>query len=162
VSFWACAQLQPNRTRLARLLLEQRGFEVYAPQVREKRHRVNWLFPGYLFITIELQWHDARWCPGLVRLVMDGMTPAKVPDSVIAAIRERERNGLAAQAGRSGADPALSPAIWRSTPARRPMSGCWCCWRCWIDLAADQRRTGIVLNARSRARTLVWTDFGLF
>jgi len=94
MSFWACAQLQPNRHRLARLLLKQRGFEVYCPQVREKRRRVEWLFPGYLFVTIKLQWHEARWCPGVVRLVMDGMTPAKVPDGVIAAIRERERNGL--------------------------------------------------------------------
>jgi transcription antitermination factor NusG len=47
-----------------------------------------------LFVTIELQWHEARWCPGVVRLVMDGIVPAKVPDGVIAAIRERERNGL--------------------------------------------------------------------
>jgi hypothetical protein len=35
----------------------------------------------------------ARWCPGVVRLVMDGLQPARVPDAVIEGIRGRERNG---------------------------------------------------------------------
>ena len=94
MSFWACAQLQPNRTRLARHLLEQRGFEVYCPQIRERRRRVTWLFPGYLFVSIVLQWHEARWCPGVVRLVMDGDNPAAVPPQVLNGIRARERNGF--------------------------------------------------------------------
>jgi transcriptional antiterminator RfaH len=46
-----------------------------------------------LFVLIQLQWHAARWCPGVVRLVMDGLQPAKVPDAVIDNIRVRERNG---------------------------------------------------------------------
>src|SRR5262249_11397299 len=32
--------------------------------------------------------------PGVVRLIMDGLLPARVPDAVIAEIRGRERNGL--------------------------------------------------------------------
>jgi transcriptional antiterminator RfaH len=40
------------------------------------------------------QWHAARWLPGIVRLVLDGDHPARVPDAVIAEIRARERNGL--------------------------------------------------------------------
>jgi transcriptional antiterminator RfaH len=52
------------------------------------------LFPGYAFVVIELQWLAARWCPGVVRLVMDGIQPARVRDDVIAAIRDRERNGV--------------------------------------------------------------------
>jgi transcriptional antiterminator RfaH len=44
-------------------------------------------------VRITLQWHAARWCPGVVRLVMDGLQPAKVPDAVIEEIRGRERNG---------------------------------------------------------------------
>jgi hypothetical protein len=36
----------------------------------------------------------ARWCPGVVRLVMGGLQPARVPDTVIAAIRKRECNGV--------------------------------------------------------------------
>jgi transcriptional antiterminator RfaH len=44
-------------------------------------------------VCITLQWHAARWCPGVVRLVMDGIQPARIPDAVIEEIRERERNG---------------------------------------------------------------------
>jgi transcription antitermination factor NusG len=51
------------------------------------------LFPGYCFVWIELQWHRARWCPGVVRLIMDGVQPAKVSNTVIEEIRGRERNG---------------------------------------------------------------------
>ena len=35
------------------------------------------LFPGYCFVLIELQWHAARWAPGTLGLVMDGITPAR-------------------------------------------------------------------------------------
>jgi len=52
------------------------------------------LFPGYAFVLITLQWHAARWSPGVVRIVLDGLAPARVPDAVIAELRGRERNGL--------------------------------------------------------------------
>jgi transcription antitermination factor NusG len=52
------------------------------------------LFPGYAFVSIELQWHVARWSPGVVRLVLDGDRPARVPDLVIADLRRREVNGF--------------------------------------------------------------------
>jgi transcriptional antiterminator RfaH len=100
VAYWTVAQLQPNRTALALQRLAHEGFTVYAPKLRERRairgrregSEVP-LFPGYAFVAIELQWHAARWCPGVVRLVMDGLQPAKVPDAVIEEIRGRERNG---------------------------------------------------------------------
>jgi transcriptional antiterminator RfaH len=41
-----------------------------------------------------LQWHAARWSPGVVRLVLDGDHPARVPNIVIADLRRREVNGL--------------------------------------------------------------------
>jgi transcription antitermination factor NusG len=100
VAYWAVAQLQPNRTALALQMLVQEGFTVYAPKLRERRpirgRREDSevaLFPGYAFVAIELQWHAARWCPGVIRLVMDGLRPAKVSDAVIEEIRSRERNG---------------------------------------------------------------------
>ena len=52
------------------------------------------LFPGYLFLWVVRGWWDARWSPGVVRLIMDGQVPARVPDDVISEIRSRERNGL--------------------------------------------------------------------
>jgi len=99
--FWACAQIEPFRERLALHCLGLNGFEVYCPRLREqvrirgrKIVRTPPLFPGYTFVLIVSRWWDARWSAGVRRLVMDGELPAKVPDDVIAEIRGRERNGL--------------------------------------------------------------------
>jgi transcriptional antiterminator RfaH len=99
--YWTAAQLEPNRERLAlHCLSKVNGFEVYSPRIRIKAPRsrredvTRPLFPGYAFVLIVLQWHAARWSPGVVRIVLDGATPAKVPDRVIAELRERERGGV--------------------------------------------------------------------
>jgi transcriptional antiterminator RfaH len=101
MSFWATAQLQPQRDALAQICLRQAGFEIYAPRLRERRTahgrkvtRTPLLFPGYLFVFIRLQWHTARWAPGVVRLVMNGVGPAAVPDGVIEDLKARETGGL--------------------------------------------------------------------
>ena len=75
------------------------GFEVYSPRIRSpqgsRREDVTRpLFPGYCFVAIVLQWHAARWSPGVVRIVLDGAVPANVPDCIIAQLHERERNGV--------------------------------------------------------------------
>jgi transcriptional antiterminator RfaH len=101
MSYWACAQLEANRERLAVHCLSLGGFEVYLPRLRVKRAtparktsmQAPALFPGYGFVLIELQWHAARWSPGVLRFVLDGDRPARVPDKVIAELKERERNG---------------------------------------------------------------------
>ena len=99
--FWACAQLEPQRTALALHCLGLNGFEVYCPRRREQRRSFGRkiivtppLFPGYAFVLIVSGWWNARWSPGVRRIVLDGEQPAHVPDQVIAEIRSRERNGL--------------------------------------------------------------------
>ena len=90
MSYWACAQLEANREHLALHCLGLRGFEVYLPRLRVKRItparktsvQAPALFPGYAFVLIELQWHAARWSPGVLRLVLDGDRLARVPDKV--------------------------------------------------------------------------------
>ena len=102
MSYWACAQLEANRERLAVHCLGLAGYPVYLPRIRVKRvlpkrkivAQAAPLFPGYAFVLIELQWHAARWSPGVHRLVLDGLQPSRVPDKVIAELKGRERNGL--------------------------------------------------------------------
>src|SRR5262245_47015726 len=98
---WCAARLEPRREHVALRFLALNGYATYFPQLREScRSRAGRrievrppLFPGYAFVEIELQWHTARWCPGVLDLIMDGIRPARVPDSVIAEIKARERGG---------------------------------------------------------------------
>jgi transcriptional antiterminator RfaH len=101
VAYWACVQLEPHRERLAlHCLSKVNGFEIYSPRIRIKAPRprredvTRPLFPAYAFVLIVLQWHAARWSPGVVRIVLDGVVPAKVPDQVITELRARERGGV--------------------------------------------------------------------
>jgi transcription antitermination factor NusG len=95
----SCVQLEPNRERLAlHYLSTVNGFEIYSPRIRPPRARreddTRPLFPDYAFVLIVLQWHAARWSPGVVRIVLDGAVPAKVPVRITAGLRERERGGV--------------------------------------------------------------------
>jgi transcriptional antiterminator RfaH len=101
MAYWACARLEIRREQLALHCLRLAGYQTYYPCIREQRTRYGRrvearpaLFPGYAFVLIELQWHAARWAPGTLGLIMDGMKPARVPDAVIAEIRQREVRGL--------------------------------------------------------------------
>ena len=100
--YWCCAQVEPRRERLASYCLTLAGYEIYQPLLREQRRSRHGrkitvtppLFPGYLFLWVVSGWWNARWSPGVVRLIMDGMPPARVPDAVVSEIRSRERNGF--------------------------------------------------------------------
>jgi transcriptional antiterminator RfaH len=99
MAYWCAAQLQASRERLAlHCLSAVNGFEVYSPRIRPARARrgddTRPLFPGYCFILIVSQWWAARWSPGIIRLVMDGLQPAQVPSHVLDEIRRREVRGV--------------------------------------------------------------------
>ena len=101
MAFWAAVQFHSQRERMATHFLGQAGFTIWLPRIRERciihgrrQHVLRPLFPGYLFIVIELQWHAAQTAPGVIRLVKDGERPAQVPDRVIEELRGRERNGV--------------------------------------------------------------------
>jgi transcriptional antiterminator RfaH len=101
MAYWACAQLEPSRERLAlHCLSKVNGFEVYSPRIRIKAPRsrrediTRPLFPGYCFVLVVLGWWQARWSPGVVRIVLAGGRPAVVPDGIITELRQRERGGV--------------------------------------------------------------------
>src|SRR6516164_957576 len=102
MSYWACAQTEPLREAAATHFLGLAGYQVYCPRLRVVRPRRGGrkivtrpaLFPSYLFVLITAGWWDARWCPGVVRLLANGETPMTVPDRLIDEIKSRERGGL--------------------------------------------------------------------
>jgi transcriptional antiterminator RfaH len=101
MSYWACAQTEPHREAAATHFLGLAGYQVYCPRLRLIRPRRGRkvvshppLFPGYLFVAIVAGWWNARWCPGIVKLLANGDAPMPVPESLIAEIKGRERGGL--------------------------------------------------------------------
>jgi transcriptional antiterminator RfaH len=101
MAYWCACRLQVHHEALALHCLGLAGYETYYPRLRDRRIRHGRkvelrppLFPGYAFVLVQLQWHAARWSAGVINLIMDGMGPARVPDNVIAEIRDREVNGL--------------------------------------------------------------------
>jgi transcriptional antiterminator RfaH len=140
--YWAAGRLLCNREKLALRCLQIAGYSSYLPRIRARRvvrgRRVDItppLFPGYLFIAIDLQWHAARWSPGIAGLVMDGVTPARVPDKVIAELRAREIRGLIELPPRGGLQPGDRVRVARgpfqgspvSMPGNRRASGWQSC-----------------------------------
>jgi transcriptional antiterminator RfaH len=101
VTYWACAQVEPQQERAAQHFLGLNGFQSYCPRLRVVRRSHGRqivtkppLFPSYVFVAIVTGWWSARWCPHVVRLILNGLTPAVVADSVIEEIKARERGGL--------------------------------------------------------------------
>ena len=94
MSYWCCGQFDGRREALALHCLGLAGYRTYVPRIRSSRSVGEALFPTYVFISIELQWHTARWAPGVWKLIMSGEEPARVPDAVISESLSRERDGL--------------------------------------------------------------------
>jgi transcriptional antiterminator RfaH len=110
VAYWACARTEPQREAAAVRFLQLAQYEVYLPRLRAVRFRnrrkivVNPpLFPSYLFIRIvNGGWWNARWCPGVARLLTAGDGPLPVPDALIAEIKRREVGGVVELPQRDG------------------------------------------------------------
>jgi transcription antitermination factor NusG len=101
MAHWIVARSEPQREAVAASFLGKAGYATYLPRIRETR--VNHgrrivtapcLFPSYIFVRIELQWHSARWTIGVSGLIMSGDAPAPVADAIVDAIKVREQGGF--------------------------------------------------------------------
>jgi transcription antitermination factor NusG len=101
--YWAAVRSEPQREATAAAFLGRAGYVVYLPRVREWRVRhgrrvavTPVLFPNYLFVRIELQWHRIRKTIGVSGIVTVSGEPAKVADTIIDDLKSRERDGYVA------------------------------------------------------------------
>ena len=88
---WYAVQTQPNRENLAVTHLERQGFDVWLPRIeriirhaRQAKRVRRPLFPGYLFINLDLEtarWRTINGTVGVKNIVKCGHTPSVV-DSV--------------------------------------------------------------------------------
>lgn len=87
------AQTEPQREQLAADALERNGFTVYLPKLKLRTKRgfsLVPLFASYLFVGVNERWGSILWVPGVVRLLLAGDQPARLPEGVLREIRSRE------------------------------------------------------------------------
>ncbi|MBQ1203150.1 MAG: transcriptional activator RfaH [Loktanella sp.] len=98
-SAWFLAQLKPNSHNIAERNLIRQGFRTFLPMHEETiraqgkfKTRMRPLFPGYLFVALDL--HDGNWRAvnstyGITQLVSLSKTPTPVPNDLVAQIKRR-------------------------------------------------------------------------
>ena len=99
---WYAVQTQSNRENLALSHLERQGFDVWLPCVeRTVRHARRTklvrrpLFPGYLFINLDLDttgWRAVNGTVGVRQIVRFGKKPQPVEEGFISALRSTENS----------------------------------------------------------------------
>lgn len=99
--FWSVVQAQPASEARAIVHMMRQGFTTYAP--REKITRIvrgrkitdaRWLFPRYVFVWAEHQWHSLFSTIGVSTVLMNGQRPAYLPKGWVDEMKSHEHNGL--------------------------------------------------------------------
>ncbi len=116
---WYALYTKTMQEQVVAQQLEQQGLEVFFPCYTERLHRGPRplpLFPGYLFVRLELEETGLgvlQWTPGLCYVVSFAGSPARVPDEAIELVRRQllqieERGGLCASRFQAGEHVRIS------------------------------------------------------
>ena len=97
---WYVVQTRPRDESRALFHLARQGFESYLPRfLKCRRHARKMdiapvpLFPGYLFVALDLaaaRWRSIQGTVGVSRLVCHGENPAPIPEGVVEEIMGRQ------------------------------------------------------------------------
>jgi len=94
---WFVVRTKAKKEDYAVQQLERRGVAAFLPRVIEYgRDQIAPLFPGYLFVHIELlaQYYRVVWAPGVRSFVAFGEVPTPVQDNVVNLIRASAIDGI--------------------------------------------------------------------
>jgi transcription elongation factor/antiterminator RfaH len=97
ITQWYVLHVKPHKERAVTRLLQAREVDVYFPVLKVKpvnprSRKERPFFPGYLFVQIDLADQKAgslQWVEGTHGLVQIGGEPARVPEQLIQALRQR-------------------------------------------------------------------------
>lgn len=96
---WFVAKTKAQRERWAAENIVRQGFEPYTPMTMteevvrgQKRQKIHSLFPGYLFVRTDGRWRFLSGTFGVASVVMQGQSPAVMPNSAIEQLRSRENS----------------------------------------------------------------------
>ena len=97
---WYAVQTQPNRENLAVSHLERQGFDVWLPRIeqiirhaRQTKRVRRPLFPGYLFINLDLEtarWRAINGTVGVSHIVSFGQVPSVADSAFMTALKASE------------------------------------------------------------------------
>ena len=131
---WYLLRTKSRQESKAQKHLEEQDFEVYAPTLLEKQHRVA-LFPGYLFLRLggadDRRYHCLGHTPGvasdpMVRFSGRQCLPQPIPDdeAVIAEVRalEARLNAPPLKKGASGHSFNAGDPVLMDSPLYRHMT----------------------------------------
>ena len=100
---WYLVHTKPRQEDVALVNLQRQGYDCYLPQMRIERIRrrkaevaTEPMFPRYLFIRLDSSDQGKSWSPirstlGVSQLVHFGARAAKVDDTLVDLLRQRER-----------------------------------------------------------------------
>ena len=100
---WYLVHTKPRQEEIALANLKRQGYECYLPQMRIERIRrrkaevaTEPMFPRYLFVRLDSSVQGKSWLPirstlGVSQLVHFGAGAAKVDDTLVDLLRQRER-----------------------------------------------------------------------
>ncbi len=101
---WFVARVQTNRENSAQFNLDRLGFRSFTPRVkrtirhaRKSRNVLSPLFPGYVFLILDLsrdRWRAVNSTFGVASLIMGGEQPMPVPNGVVEGLLMSEDSGL--------------------------------------------------------------------
>jgi transcriptional antiterminator RfaH len=97
---WYVVMTHARSEALAAEHLLRQGFETYMPRIRKQRRHARKiqtvsspLFPCYVFVAFDQtrqRWQTIRSTFGVAQLLGTGEKPARIPESVLSALRARE------------------------------------------------------------------------
>jgi transcription antitermination factor NusG len=103
---WFVARVHPNQENRAQFNLHRLGFRSFVPKLRRTvRHArrlqeaLRPLFPGYVFVIMDLskhRWRSVNGTFGVAALIMGAEQPRAVPTGVVEALAAACENGGAA------------------------------------------------------------------
>jgi|SRR5579862_2304268 len=93
---WYVVGTKPRREQFAQDQLARREVLTFLPRIVEParfdgREIVAPLFPGYLFVRIDIeeQYFDVAWTPGVTKFIGFGTLPSPLEDRVVDFLQER-------------------------------------------------------------------------
>jgi len=147
---WYVIRTQPNGEDKASFHLRAQGFDVFLPKRRKQRRHarktetvLRALFPGYLFVNIDVeaqQWRSINGTVGVKNIFCHGDKPMAVPIGVIEEIQSREIDGAV----------SLAPKGLKKGDMVRVIDGAFADCSALLEELTDEKRAILLLDLLGR------------